>query len=463
MFGRTALALATLILTRPAPLVAQSDAERNFADESPIERDLRMQWWRDARFGMFIHWGLYAVPAGEWEGEPTPSTGEWIMAGANISVEDYEPLAEQFNPPKYDPAEWVRLARRAGQQYIVITSKHHDGFALFDSDVSEYDVVDATPYGRDLLAPLAEEARRQGVHLGFYYSIMDWHHPSQFVDPDAENPLSGHANNRIRPDRKEEYIEYMKAQLRELVTRYDPAILWFDGEWVDWWTEADGKDLYNYVRSLKEDIIINNRVGKGREGMRGLNRGPGYAGDFGTPEQEVPDTGLPGVDWESCITMNDTWGYRADDQNWKSADELIRTLVDVASKGGNFLLNVGPKADGTIPDESVSRLEAIGEWLRANGESIYMTEASPFDQPEWGRYTRRDPTTLYAHIIDWPNDRRLRIPAVPVEVSAASILTADGSTPVHFEQSHTGIVVYLPAAAPFTSASVVRLTFADKW
>lgn len=434
-----------------------------YADEVPIEKDLRMQWWRDARFGMFIHWGLYAVPAGMWNSERTSSTGEWIMASENIPVEEYEPLADAFDPIEYDPAEWVRIARRAGQQYIVITSKHHDGFALFDSEVSDYDVVDATPYGRDLLAPLADEARRQGVDLGFYYSIMDWHHPAQYVDTTAETSLAGHANNRIHPERKQEYVDYMKAQLRELVTRYDPKILWFDGEWIDWWTEEDGKDLYAYVRSLKHDIIINNRVGKGRDGMRGLDRGPGYAGDFGTPEQEIPDTGLPGVDWESCMTMNDTWGYKSWDDNWKSSQDLIRNLIDIASKGGNYLLNVGPTAEGIIPEESVARLDTMGSWLAINGESIYMTEASPFAQPEWGRFTRREPTTLYAHVFEWPSGRFLEIPAVPAEIQRVELLTSEGPETLRVDQSHKSIRIRLPANPPSTTASVVRITFADKW
>ncbi len=442
---------------------ATAQPQHEAVGETAIERDLRMQWWRDARFGMFIHWGLYAVPAGEWEGRPIDGIGEWIMAYANIPVEDYEPLADEFNPVAFDATEWCRIAKEAGQEYLVITSKHHDGFALFDSAVSDYDVVDRTPYGRDVLEQLAGACKREGVKLGFYYSILDWHHPAQFVNPEADNPTSGHASNAIHPDRKAEYVSYMKGQIEELVDRYDPKILWFDGEWVDWWTEEDGKDMYRFVRSLKNDVLINNRVGKGREGMAGLNRGPGYAGDFGTPEQQIPDTGLPGVDWESCMTMNDTWGYKAQDDNWKSPETLIRNLIDIASKGGNYLLNVGPKADGTIPEESVERLAAMGRWLNVNGEAVYLTTASPFDQPEWGRFTKRDPSTLYAHVFDWPSSRVLQVPPVPVEVASAMLLTATGPVRVTFTQSHEGIRVRLPANAPDAAASVVRLEFADTW
>src|SRR5690606_13473570 len=188
MFGRTALALATLILTRPAPLVAQSDAERNFADESPIERDARMQWWRDARFGMFIHWGLYAIPAGEWQGKEIGGIGEWIMNSADIPVAEYEKLATQFNPTAYDPAAWATAGKDAGVKYVVITSKHHDGFCLFDTDATDWDVVDATPHGKDLLKSLADVCRANGIRFCVYYSIMDWHHPTQDRGPERYNP-----------------------------------------------------------------------------------------------------------------------------------------------------------------------------------------------------------------------------------------------------------------------------------
>ena len=352
--------------------------------ETPAEQNARMQWWRDARFGMFIHWGLYAIPAGQWNGEPIGGIGEWIMDRANVPIAEYEKLAPRFNPVKYDPAEWVRIAKDAGAKYIVITSKQHDGFCLFDSDATEWDVVDATPYGKDLLKPLSDECRKAGLKFCTYYSIMDWHHPAQYRGSEKRyNPT------KIHPERKAEYMAYMKQHLQELLASCDPEVLWFDGEWPDWYTEEDGRELYAFLKELKPSIIINNRVGKGRKGMEGLSKDDQqYVGDFGTPEQQIPATGLPGVDWESCMTMNRTWGFKRDDHDWKSAETLVRNLVDIASKGGNYLLNVGPTAEGLIPAPSVERLEAIGRWMRVNGESIYGTEASPFAETPWGRCTR---------------------------------------------------------------------------
>ncbi len=369
--------------------------------ESPEERDARMSWWREARFGMFIHWGVYAVPAGEYKGQRVKGIGEWIQAHLNIPRDEYEQFAPQFYPEKFDAAEWVGLAKEAGIKYMVITSKHHDGFALFDSMISDWDVVDRTPYGRDLLVQLKEECDRQGIIFCTYYSILDWHHPAQFVDTEAENSRRGHSMNKIHPDQKEEYVAYMKGQLKEILDNLDVGVLWFDGEWPEWWVKEDGIALYNWLRELKPSLIINNRIGAGRQGMAGFDRDEGYAGDFGTPEQEIPDTGVPGVDWESCMTMNDTWGYKHFDNNWKSTETLVRNLVDIASKGGNYLLNIGPKADGTIPEASIERLKEIGTWMKVNGESIYGTQASPYDKPEWGRYTRKE-GKLYVHVFDWP-------------------------------------------------------------
>ena len=421
------------------------------------ERDSRMEWWREARFGMFIHWGLYAVPAGEYNGIRSHRIGEWIMEWANIPRAEYEKFAPQFNPVKFDAKEWVRIAKDAGMKYIVITSKHHDGFSLYDSKVSEYDIVDATPYKKDLMRALADEAKRQGLKFCFYYSIVDWHHPSQYVDSAGKHPTAGNRTTKMYPGKKEEYVAYMKAQLRELITGYDPEVLWFDGEWQEWWTEPDGKDMYRYVRSLKPNIIINNRVGKGRKGMQGMNKDDQeYAGDFGTPEQQIPPMGIPGVDWESCMTMNKTWGYKFYDNQWKPADSLIYNLIDIASKGGNYLLNVGPMADGVIPQESVERLAVMGAWLLVNGDAVYGTTASPFAQQlPYGRATSK-PGKVFLHVFEWPGNGFVQTPAFGKTVTRAYLLAQPGSG-LELDQDSDGVTVYVPREAPDKVATVIVL------
>ena len=451
----SAAALLVAILTTPASTTGLQDAGRQAAVST--KGDTRMAWWREARFGMFIHWGIYAVPAGEYQGKRAKDIGEWIMSWANIPRAEYVKFAPQFNPVKFDAAEWVRIAKDAGMKYIVITSKHHDGFTMYDSAVTDYDIVDATPYKKDPMRALADECKRQGIRLAFYYSIMDWHHPSQYVDAPGKDPTAGNRLTKMREGRKQEYVNYMKAQLRELVTKYDPAVLWFDGEWVDWWTEQDGQALYNYMRSLKPSIIVNNRVGKGRKGMEGLSKTDRvYAGDFGTPEQQIPASGLPGVDWESCMTMNDTGGYKSYDENWKSSEMLIRNLVDIVSKGGNYLLNVGPTAQGEIPAASVERLAAIGRWMKTNGEAVHGTTASPFtSQLAWGRATRKG-SKLYLHVFDWPTDGKLPVPAFGGMATSASLL-ASRSSRLTVTPDGGGFSIAIPADPPDRIASVISV------
>jgi alpha-L-fucosidase len=419
-----------------------------------------MQWWREARFGMFIHWGLYAIPAGTWQGKAVPGIGEWIMDRANVPVAEYEKLAGQFNPVKFDAAEWVGIAKAAGMKYIVITSKHHDGFCLFGSKATKYNVVDSTPYKKDLLKPLSDECRKQGIKFCTYYSIMDWHHPAQDRGSDKHyNPT------KIKPGRKAEYVAFMKQQLKELLDGCNPEVLWFDGEWPDWWTEPDAKDLYVYLRDLKPSLIINNRIGKGRKGMEGLSKDDQqYSGDFGTPEQQIPATGLAGVDWESCMTMNDTWGFKSDDHKWKSAETLVRNIIDTASKGGNYLLNVGPTAEGQIPAPSVERLRAIGKWMAANGESIYGTQASPFKATPWGRCTRKampdGKTRLFLHVFQWPTDGKLTVPGLANKPVGAFLL--DGGRELEAQSRDGGASIILPKAMPDKIATVVVLDVEGK-
>jgi alpha-L-fucosidase len=362
------------------------------AHESPEAKDKRMAWFRESRFGMFIHWGLYSIPAGTWNGKNYGGASEWLMNTAKIKPADWEPLKEQFNPVNFDAKKWVSIAKNAGMKYIVITSKHHEGFAMWPSKVGDWNIGD-TKFKRDPLKELALECKKQGLKLCFYHSILDWHHPDYLPRVPWDDRTSSGADY-------DRYVGVLKAQLKEILTQYGPiGILWFDGEWDSTWTHERGVDLDKYVRSFQPNIIINNRVGKGRAGMSGMDEGEGV-GDYGTPEQEIPASGLPGLDWESCMTMNGSWGFHANDHNWKSAEELIFNVVDCASKGGNYLLNVGPTSLGEIPDASIERLAKVGEWMKRNGEAIYGSQAGPFAKPlPWGRVTRKG-NRLYLVVFD---------------------------------------------------------------
>jgi alpha-L-fucosidase len=425
--------------------------------ESNDQRNARMAWWRQARFGMFIHWGAYAVPAGTYDGVRIPGLGEWIMSGAHIPVTEYEQFVHQFNPTGFDADAWVLTAKLAGMKYIIITTKHHDGFALFDSKVSSYDIVDATSYHDDVLRALAAAAHRQGLRFGAYYSIMDWHHP------DAQAPNFPEYNSKtFRNPHFDRYVEtYMKPQLRELITQYPEIdILWFDGEWIADWSDARGEEVYDFLRVLKPSLIINNRVGHTRQKLSGLNReGQIGVGDFGTPEQQVPPEGLPGVDWETCMTMNDTWGFKSYDDGWKNTRTLLRTLIDVASKGGNLLLNVGPTGEGLLPAPIVSRLGEMGAWMDVNAEAIYGTTVSPYGQPAWGRYTAKG-STVYAHVFDWPNDGRLELTGISDAPTRAYLIV--NKQAIKIQRSGAVISVQLPAVPPSTIASVIVLEFSSR-
>ncbi len=355
-----------------------------------------MAWWREARFGMFLHWGLYAIPAGKW-GNQT-GYGEWIRDSARIPIDVYEQFRPNWNPEHFDADEWARLAADAGMRYVVITSKHHDGFCLWDSALTDWD-VGASGNRRDVLGELAAACRRRSIVFCTYHSIMDWHHPDYL-------PRRPWETNRSTTGADFERFErYLHGQVQELVERYQPGVMWFDGEWENTWNHDRGLRLFRLCRELAPAMIVNNRVDVHRGGMGGFSQAREAVGDFATPEQEIPATGLPGVDWESCMTMNSHWGWNAADTQWKSAKELVRNLIDVASKGGNYLLNVGPRADGTFPPAAVERLAQIGAWMQANGAAIHGTTASPFDTPPWYRCTvreRRDGATLYVHVFDAP-------------------------------------------------------------
>lgn len=427
-------------------------------------KDERMEWWREARFGMFIHWGVYAQMAGVYKGHQQARGGaEWIMNRMKVPVGEYKAVAKKFNPTKYNPDEWVRMAKDAGMKYIIITAKHHDGFALFDSKASDWDIMDATPYGKDLLKPLAEACKKHGLKLGFYYSqAQDWGNPGGAVarklmaegwpNPDSTKinaytqEHKGHWDPAQETSSFAQYIDRVAVpQVKEILSNYgEISVLWWDTP-TNMTDEAALK--LQEVLKLQPNIITNDRLKR-----------PNFPGDTRTPEQKIPAQG-DGSDWETCMTMNGTWGFRTSDHNWKSTETLIRNLVDIASKGGNYLLNVGPKPDGTFPQESIDRLKSVGDWMKVNSEAIYATKANPLTPVNWGRITAKSDgknTILYLNVFEWPKDGKLVVPGLSSKIKSARLL-ANGEK-VKAKKTIGGTEIMLPMQAPDEVASVIKIT-----
>ena len=388
----------------------------------------KMDWFREAKFGMFIHWGIYTELAGIY-GDKTDG-GEWMMHSKKIPIAEYSALASQFNPVRFDADDWVRLAREAGQRYLVVTAKHHDGFAMYHSHVSPYNIVDATPYGKDVIAELHRACREQGLRFGFYYShVQDWYHPGAGGcdwDPAHDGDFETYLNEIALPQ-VDELLEAMP----------DVDIVWMDqGGDI---THEQAMRFYERVRAHPQ-IILNNRIGGGVQG------------DVITPEQFIPATGYQGRPWETCMTMNRHWAYCAYDDNWKSADELITKLVEIVSKGGNLLLNIGPDKYGTIPQVCRDNLLRIGAWMKVNGDAIYGTQASPFPFLPFGYATRKG-NTLYLHIKDW--SRRISVP-YGLKVRKAYLL-ADPSVRIRHGRKGHQTWFELPPFAPHPAVSVLAV------
>jgi alpha-L-fucosidase len=410
-------------------------------NETPEQQEARLKWFREARFGLFIHWGVYAVPAGFWQGKPV--SAEWIMNRGKIPVADYKAFAKNFTAAKYDPQAWAQLAADAGIKYVVITAKHHEGFALFDSAYSDWNAVKASGAKRDLLQPLADAVRAKGLRFGVYYSqSQDW-----------VNPGGGKGNTQPwdEEQKKGSFDEYLAKislpQVRELLDKYHPDILWWDTEYQ--MTPERARPFFDLVTS-HPNLIHNSRLGGG------------VLGDFRTSEQRIPASAMLGRALEVNMTINRSWGYRSDDTDWKSSQQLIRNLSDITSKDGNYLLNVGPTAEGVIPQPEVDRLLAMGRWLKTNGEAIYATRGGPFSEPlPWGRTTQKarpgGGITLYVHVWEWPADGKILLPGIKQAARSGRLLA--GGAAVAASVTADGLVVSLPASAPDPDVSVAALEF----
>ncbi len=415
------LILVILCLGVGLGAVAQETPAIEPTDQKSLEH------FQELRFGMFIHWGPVALKGTEigWS------------RGKQVPAEEYDQLYKQFNPTGFDAAEWVQIAKDAGMKYMVLTSKHHDGFCLWDSKLTDYDIMN-TPFGRDVVAELSKACREGGIEFGTYYSILDWYQPD-YNTTDYQGG-AGYALPEGQEPSMDRYVEYMHGHMAELLGKYGPFnVMWFDGEWEEPWSPERGIRLYNYVRSLQPGILVNNRVGKGRQGMQGTTKEGTYAGDFDTPEQEVGAFNREQA-WETCMTIGTQWAWKPGD-SIKSLEECLRTLIRTAGGDGNLLFNVGPMPDGRIAPEQAARLREMGAWLAQYGESIYGTRGGPFMPGDWGVSTCKG-DTIYVHVFEW-GQGPLTLPPTGWMVLSATALTGG---PVTLKQGAEGITLQMPEA-----------------
>jgi alpha-L-fucosidase len=457
--------IAALFLMAATPLLsfAQTPGDKPY---TPSASNLRARrWFQDAKFGLFIHWGIYSVPGGEWNGRKIPVTSEWIMHGAQLPISVYEGIAPQFNPVEFDPAEWVRLAKDAGMRYITITSKHHDGFAMWDSKVSDWDVVDRTPYKRDILKMLADECRKQNIKLFFYHSHLDWHHPDYF----PRGMTGQHAGRAERGDFNR-YLDYMDSQLAELLGgRYgEVAGIWFDG----WWDQQDKspgapptktkldwrlRQTYDLIHRLQPQTLVGNNH----------HVAPFAGEDFQMFEKDLPGANTAGFNKDAVIsqlpletaeTTNESWGYDKTDKKFKSPEQLIALLVRAAGHDANLLLNIGPQPSGKFPPEAVNLLQDIGRWTARYGETIYGTRGGPVKPQPWGVTTQKA-DRVFVHVLDREATHGEEINLGGMGNLKIKRATLFGSkTPVRFDATKKNL--YLPKSSRDSVDTIVMLEVA---
>jgi alpha-L-fucosidase len=423
---------ATAGLATAAPLAfTQEDAAKKSAQQVPPPgHERRIQWWQEAKFGMFIHWGLYSVIGRH----------EWAMEVEGIPIPQYEILAKHFNPKPNAARDWARLAKQAGQKYMVMTTKHHEGFCNFDTKLTDY-CAPKQAAGRDLVREFVDAARAEGLRVGFYYSLMDWHHP------DGARCATDEAA-------RQRFVAYTHGLIRELMTNYGKIdILWYDVDWPLKPEQWESQKMNDMVFQLQPDIIVNNRNG--------------LPGDFSTPEQEIRAADK-GRAWETCMTLNDSWGYHKADDSWKTPKTIVNNLITCARGGGNYLLNIGPKPDGSIPQESIDILQAVGKWTSQNGDAIYGTERNDFEWHVYANFTQRG-NTAYAHVTYWPGDtpaeQWLTFYQPPSVISfggwrtkVKSVRLLVGDKPLTFTQDDLSLkITCLPATAPDQPATVIAI------
>jgi alpha-L-fucosidase len=440
-------------LTALLALAQQSTEDQAEQTQGQIwasDRDERMAWWRDARFGMFVHWGLYSGAGGSWNGKVYPQHyAEWIQNWASVPCGEYaKAMKPLFKPAEGFADAWAELAQDAGMRYAVMTAKHHEGFTLFTSKQPyslANDVTGGTnisPAGRDVAREFADAMRARGLRAGFYYSLLDWQHPDAYPMALPGYPKSGHARDPSI------YIAYVRAHVSELLRDYGSlSTIWFDYSDQKHQGEAWGAaNLLSDMRSLQPGVLVNNRLYNGLENKRG---------DYGTPEKYVPPTGLPGMDWEVNHTLNESYGYSQHDDHWKDTKSVVRLLCDIVSKGGNLLLNIGPDANGRVPEEAAKTLRGVGSWMRIHSKAIYGTTASPFERLAWGRATQK-PGFLYLMVFDWPADGVLKVP-LNNNAIRARLLDDKRKVDISRNPKTNAIELALPGAVPDASCSVIEL------